>query len=121
MKSVITLLGIALSVVSVHPFNRNKQDEIIGVWQTHDAQVVIHRIEKRYIGNPVNPDGEKNQKIEILNLEYQDGKWIGKIYSVKKDKTFNVTCEVAGDKLLLEVHAGFVSAELEWTRIADPR
>ncbi|MEO9871788.1 hypothetical protein [Ekhidna sp.] len=116
MKNFIILLGIAICIISNHLAAQNKQDLIIGVWDTRDAQIEIYKIDNKYKGIPIDSKGEKHPERQILNLEYKKDKWVGKIYSRKRDKTLDVACEVEGDKLLLEVSAGFVSRDLEWTR-----
>ena len=117
MKTYSTLFATVLCVISTHLFAQDRQDEIIAIWETREARVEIYKADERYIGNPVNPAGERNQQIEVLNLEYREGKWVGKIYSKRTDRTLDVVCKVKGDKLLLEVNAGRMSRDLEWTRV----
>lgn len=117
MKKISTMFTIALCIVSTYSFAQDRQDEIVAIWETREAKVEIHKVDDRYIGNPINPEGERNQEIEILNLEYEKGKWVGQIYSRKRNRSLDVVCEVRGDKLLLEVDAGYISRDLEWTRI----
>lgn len=110
------MFAIALCIVSTYSFGQDRQDEIVAIWETREAKVEIHKVKDRYIGNPINPEGERNREIEILNLEYKNSKWVGKIYSKRRDRTWDVVCEIKGDKLLLEVDAGRMSRDLEWTR-----
>ena len=125
MKKLSALFGMAvavisftmiLSVISIQAFAQDSQDQIIAIWETPEARVEIYKADDRYIGNPVNSEGERNQQIEVLNLEYKDGKWVGKLYSKKRDRSLDVVCKVKGDKLLLEISAGRFSRDLEWTR-----
>ncbi|TRX54883.1 hypothetical protein FNH22_19200 [Fulvivirga sp. M361] len=116
MRIINHLFAITLWVLSTHLFAQDKQDEIIAVWDTGERKVEIYKVDERYIGNPINSEGERNQEIEVLNLQYKEGKWVGKIYSKKRGRLLNVACQVEGDKLLLEVTARFISADLEWTR-----
>jgi uncharacterized protein (DUF2147 family) len=117
MKTIKTLFAIALCILSTHLFAQNNQDEIIATWETQEVQVEIYKVDDRYIGNPINAEGERNTEVEVLNLEYKNGKWVGKIYSKKRGRLLDVACQVDGNKLLLEVTARFVSADLEWTKI----
>ncbi len=117
MKKISTTFTIALCILSTHLFSQDKQDDIIAIWQTQEAQVEIYKAGDRYLGNPINPEGERNTEIEVLNLKYENGQWVGKIYSKKRGSLLDVTCQVEGDKLLLEVTARFVSADLEWTKV----
>ncbi len=116
MRKIVMLLNLVLFLFSKQLFSQNRQDEIIATWQTQEAQVEIYQLNKQYIGNPINTRGERNTEIEILNLVYEKDKWIGKIYSRKRDKTFDVECEVKGDTLLLKVRAGFATRNLEWNK-----
>ncbi|WP_084370749.1 DUF2147 domain-containing protein [Reichenbachiella faecimaris] len=117
MKNFITLIGIAVCIMSFHPFDQGDQNKIIGIWDTRDVHIEIYKVDGRYIGNPINSGGERNTEIEVLNLEYKNGKWVGKIYSKKRERLLDVLCLVKGNKLLLEVTARFASADLEWTKI----
>ncbi len=116
MKDINYWFVIVLCVVSTHLFAQDKQDEIIAIWDTGEAKVEIYQEGERYIGNPINPAGERATDIEVLNLEYDQGKWTGKIYAKKRDKLFDVECQIKDDVLHLEVDAGFRSRELQWTR-----
>lgn len=116
MKNLITLFGIALCILSFHLPAQENQDQIIGIWDTQDAQIEIYKIDDRYIGIPIDSKGEKHPERQILNLEYKKGQWVGKIYSRRREKTLDVTCNLQGNKLLLEVSAGYISRNLEWTR-----
>lgn len=117
MKKINYLFAFALCIISTLLFSQDKQDEIIAVWQTQEAQVEIYKVGDRYIGNPINPEGERNTEIEVLNLKYEKDKWVGKIYSKKRGRLLDVVCQLEADKLLLEVTARFVSADLEWTKV----
>ena len=117
MRIINHLFTIALCIISIHLFAQDKRDEIIAVWDAGERKVEIYKVDERYIGNPINSEGKRNPDIEVLNLQYKEGKWVGKIYSKRRGRLLDVECQVEGDKLLLEVDAGFISRELEWTRI----
>ena len=117
MKNISHLFTITFCVISAHLFAQDKQDEIIAIWETREAKVEIYKAEERFIGNPINSEGKRNQQIELLNLEYENGKWVGKIYSKRRDRMWDVVCVIKGDKLLLAVDAGRMSRDLEWTRV----
>ena len=117
MKNIIYLFTITLCVISTHLSAKDKEDEIIAVWDTGETKVEIYKVDERYIGNPINPEGERNAEIEVLNLKYKEGKWVGKIYSERRGRLLDVECQLEGDKLLLEVTARFISLDLEWTRV----
>ncbi|MBC3846297.1 hypothetical protein H8K90_07895 [Winogradskyella echinorum] len=103
--------------MSCHLFAQDKEDRIIAVWDTGEAKVDIYKSDKMYIGHPLNSKGERNDKIEVLNLKYKEGKWVGKIYSKKRGKLLDVKCKVEDDKLLLEVTARFISTNLQWSQV----
>lgn len=117
MKAIIRLFTIILCVVSTQLFAQDQQDQIIATWESQEAQVEIYTVDDRYIGNPINQEGERNTEIEVLNLEYKNGEWVGEIYSKKRGRLLDVVCQVEGDKLLLEVTGRFVSADLEWSKV----
>ncbi|SNR39494.1 hypothetical protein SAMN04488009_1346 [Maribacter sedimenticola] len=114
------LITISFFVLSINFFAQDKQDEqneIVAVWITPDEiKVEIYKEGTRYIGSPINSEGERNTEIEVLNLEYKEGKWSGKIFSKKRERLLDVECQVEGDKLHLEVTARFISADLQWSR-----
>ena len=117
MNHLITIAFFVLSTNFYAQDKKDPQDEIVAVWITADeTKVEIHKEGNVYLGNPINSEGVRNTKIEVLNLEYKEGKWVGKIYSKKRGKLLDVECQVEGDKLILEVTARFISADLEWSR-----
>lgn len=114
---IITIAFIALSTNFFAQDKQDIQDEIVAVWITADkTKIEIYKEGTIYLGNPINMEGERNTKIEVLNLEYKEGKWVGKIYSKKRGKLLDVECQVEGDNLFLEVTARFISADLAWSR-----
>ena len=117
MRTINHLFAIALWVMSTQLFAQDKQDEIIAVWDTGEKKVEIYKVDDRYIGNPINSEGERNPEIEVLNLEYKEEKWVGKIYSQKRGRLLDAECQVEGDNLLIEVTARFIALDLEWTRV----
>ncbi len=117
MRKIIYLFAITLFTISAPLLAQDKQDEIIAVWDADETKVEIYKVDGRYIGNPINSEGVRNTEIEVLNLKYKNGKWVGKIYSKKRGRLLDVECQVKGDKLLLEVTARFISTDLEWPKV----
>jgi uncharacterized protein (DUF2147 family) len=116
MKNFSIFFALVLCTVSSQLFAQDKPDQIIGVWDTREAQIEIYRADGKYIGIPMDQNGERRPEREILNLEHDNGKWVGKIYSRERNRSLDVICEVEDNKLLLEVSAGLISRNLEWTR-----
>ena len=120
MRNMNHLITIVLFVLSTSLFAQDKQDqqdEIVAVWITEDeTKVEIHKEGDTYLGNPISPEGERNTEIEVLNLKYKEGKWVGKIYSKKRGRLLDVECQVEGDILHLEITARFISADRQWSR-----
>lgn len=114
MKNIITLL--ILFVTSMSGFSQNLSDQIIGTWDADKANVEIYKADDNFIGNPI-VDGKRNEKVEMLNLVYEEGKWVGKLYNKKRDKLMDVVCTVKDDVLLLEVDAGFTTKKIEWIKV----
>ncbi len=117
MKKLSIAITLLLCVVSVPLLAQNKSDAIIGIWSTGDKDIEVVKTNNKYIGNPVNADGTKNTAAKVLDLVYKDGKWVGKIHSKERKRYYEVECEVKGSELLLEISAGFMTKNLEWTRI----
>jgi len=117
MKKLATLFALALLFIVSSSSAQENQDAIIGTWDADERTIEIHKSGDKFIGNPVGPKGKRIEKVEILNLGYKDDKWVGSLYAEKRDKTFDVVCEVLDNKLMLKVDAGFISREVEWTRI----
>lgn len=115
-KYFITIALLALSTSLFAQDKQDQQDDIVAVWKAEETKVEIYKEGDRYLGNPISPEGERNTEIEVLNLKYNEGKWVGKIYSKKRGRLLDVACHVEGDKLLLEVTARFFSTDLEWSR-----
>ena len=117
MRTIITLAAIATLLSTTQLAAQTQADAIIALWDTGEVQVeVIKSEEGRYIGNPVKPDGTINTAINILDLEYADSQWSGKVYNRDKEKYFDVVCELSGDTLILKVTAGFIKRTVEWAK-----
>ncbi|MGD1844617.1 MAG: hypothetical protein ACFB10_04410 [Salibacteraceae bacterium] len=117
MKHIALLFTIALLTLSSTVLAQSAADKIVGTWDAGEGKVEIQKVDGRYIGYPIKSDGTKVTARELLNVVYQEGQWKGKIYSKKKAEYFDVVCELEGEKLLLEVSAGWLSKDLEWTRV----
>lgn len=117
MIKIIYSIIITLCILSTTLFAQDKQDEIIAVWDADESKIEIYKVDERYIGNPINSEGQRILEVEVLNLEFKKDKWVGKIYSKKRDRLLNVECEVKGDKLVLKVKARFTSKTFEWTKV----
>lgn len=113
------LITIFLLVTSIQLFAQDKQDEIVAVWDAGETKVEIYKVDEKYIGNPTNSEGERNQQIEVLNLEYKNGKWIGKLYSRKRNRLLDVVCDLKEDKLHLEVNTRLATRVLEWSQVTQ--
>lgn len=110
MAANVITLTVSLSVISTQVFSQDTQDQIIAIWETREAKVEIYKVDGRYIGNPINSEGQRNQQMEVLNLEYKNGKWVGKIYSKRRNRSMDVVCKLEGDKLrVLQTHRGNVA------------
>lgn len=117
MGNTIHFITIILCILSTNVQAQGKKDQIIGVWDTGKANVEVHKEGNAYLGNPINSKGERNDQIEVLNLTYTDGKWVGKIYSKKRGRLLDVECQIKGETLLLEVSTRLRTVGLEWARV----
>ena len=97
-------------------FAQTTADKIIGTWNTGEGMLKVQKEGQRYIGHGIKPDGSLGT-VEILNVEYKKDHWEGELYSKKKERTLDAECELHSNQLLVPVSAGWVSKELEWTRV----
>jgi len=111
------LLFLGLMLAAMVSSAQSGEDAIVGNWNAKAMKVEVYKSGDRYIGNPLGPDGKRNEEVEILNLTYKDNQWVGQLFAVKRERLFDVVCEVEGEKIVLNIDAGVVSREVEWTRI----
>lgn len=82
-------------------------------------------------GEPItdrnNPDKSLRKRpivgIDMLqNLNYENGQWVGKLYTPKKGRTVNAAVSLA-DSNMLDVAASFMgfSRDMQWYRTEEPR
>lgn len=119
MKYLVHILFLTALVLADKSLAQENPDAIIGHWDADNKTIEVYKSGDKFIGNPISPEGNRIEKIQVLNLTYADKKWVGKLYSKKKDRRFDVVCQVIDDKMLVKVNAGFVSKEVEWTRLQD--
>lgn len=117
MRNTIHFITIILCILSTNVQAQGKKDQIIGVWDTGEVKVEIHKEGNTFLGNPINSKGERNDQIEVLKLTHTNEKWIGKIYSKKRARLLDVECQVKGDTLLLEAKTRLRTVGLEWARV----
>ena len=108
---------VVLCAINTPLFAQQKPDDIIAVWDTGEKKVEIYKVAESYLGNPIDAEGERNTEIEVLNLKFTEGKWVGKIYSKRRGRLLDVACQLEGDKLLLAVTGRFVELDLVWARV----
>ncbi len=96
---------------------QSKESDILGKWDAEKRVVEVYKSGQKFIGNPLDKEGHRIEKIQILNLEYKDNQWVGELYAEKRDKTFDVVCEIVDGELNLEISVGFMTKDLVWTRI----
>jgi len=117
------------------------QEALVGTWLTEDqkSKVEIYQKGDEYFGkivwlakgtdrkgNPVvdkkNPEKSLRKRpilgIEMIqNLQYRNGKWVGKLYAPKSGRTVDATIELVGqNNLKLVVSYYSFSKTQNWTR-----
>jgi uncharacterized protein (DUF2147 family) len=98
----------------------SQKQEITGTWSVPEdnTEVEISRSGDTYHGVIVKSDKEKAIGKEILrDLKEKDGKYIGKLYAIKKDRLVDVVITPNGDQLDLKVSAGIASKIIHWTKV----
>ena len=137
MKKGLTAFVLMLTMISM----ALGQDEITGTWltQQQNSKVEIYKNGTGYFGKIVwlerptdkngkpvtdrnNPDkslkGRPIMGLDMLqDLQYQEGKWVGKIYSPKRGLTLDAELIVeGGDRLKVSVSRWGFTREQLWTR-----
>ncbi|MBN2173041.1 MAG: DUF2147 domain-containing protein [Bacteroidales bacterium] len=116
MRSLI--FGLFLVIVS--PMYAQSQSPVTGVWNTGEENTKVEIFENEgVLTGKIHSSDNKKVKIGLImlkDLEAADGYWKGKIYSLKRQKWFDVLMKPNGNKLELEVSTGFYKKSLEWVR-----
>jgi uncharacterized protein (DUF2147 family) len=136
MKKAIVALFLVMAA-----FQAQAQNSIEGIWLTEEgsSKIEIYQKGERYFGkvvwmeqpmdrkgNPItdrnNPDSNLRNRqlmgIDMLqNLQYQSGKWYGKLYAPKRGITTDVVIVAKEvDKLQVNIsYQGFTRQQI-WTR-----
>ncbi len=114
---ILFIAIIAMLTFSPMVTAQQTEDDIVGIWDAGERKVEIRKVEDRYIGSPIDTLGVRRDEVEVLNLQYNKGKWKGKLYSVKKDKWMSVECTIKEEELELRVKAGIMKKTLNWARV----
>ena len=117
MKNTSKILFLAFCLISGPLFAQNSQDDILGIWDAGERKVEIHKVDGRYIGNPIDTTGVRRDEVEVLNLEFSKDKWKGKLYAAKKDKLMSVECKIREEELHLRVKSGLLKKTVKWARV----
>lgn len=105
--------------------NTNTGDQIIGKWQNpdKDRQVEIFKKGTQYFGKiHWLKDSEevkvKKGDIVMKNIEFEDGKWLGKIKVPAKENDFDMEITMPNkDQLNIKAKYGIMSRTKIWSRI----
>lgn len=110
----ILILNLFLSIFFI------SNNDIIGVWDANkdNTLVKIYEVNNVYYGEILSSDNPTAKKGTIIlkDLKFESGKWIGKFYSIKFNKTLDAEIEVEKDILKIKVSAGFISKKSEWEK-----
>jgi len=142
MKKCMITLALLLGVVSL-----NAQDEIEGFWLAGEGKsiVEIYKGESNNLfgkvvwlnepndkkGNPKTDRMNKDKSLRdrpiidmnmIEDLSYQDGKWEGSLYVIKRGRTVPVTVSLTSDdQLSIKVSFMGRTGEKLWERTNSPK
>ena len=118
MKTLAVLLALVFASSTPHLMPLDSSDDIVGVWATNleDVEVEVYEKDGHYIGNPLDEDGNRNEELTMLDLEYKKDRWVGKIFVKRRNKYFDVEAQLEGEKLMLTIEAGRRTRKVEWTR-----
>lgn len=109
----ILLLGIVIAIFL--PSN-----EIIGTWNTNkeNTKIEIYEENGEYFGRIISSNNINAKKGTLIlrNLKYKNGKWKGKLYSLKFDKLLDAEMSVYQNTLQITIDAGFKRKMVEWEK-----
>ncbi len=112
------ILGLFLVIIS--PMYVKSQSLVAGVWNTGEENTKVEIFENEgVLTGKIHSSDSKKVKIGLImfkDIEAADGCWKGKIYSLKRQKWFDVLMKPNGNKLELEVSTGFYKKSIEWVR-----
>ena len=129
----IKLTIVLLFLVNINLFAQNKEDAIIGIWETEtkDARMEVFKSGEIYYGKLlwgnriVESDGKTSKKdsknpdeklrsrniigiVNLTGLKYDDGEYLnGKIYDTPSGKTYDCKAWIESGKLHLRGYLGF--------------
>ena len=110
----ILLLNILITMFT--PTN-----ELSGLWNTNkdNTKVEIYEKDGEYFGEIVSSDNEKAKKgtVVLRNFTYKNGKWEGKLYSLRFNKL--IDAKMINDNNILKITAknGMKSKTFEWEKL----
>jgi len=116
MKKLIYLAVFLVASLSV--IAKESPLDIEGVWNTgnNNSLVKIAINEGIMVGKLIKSDKAKAKlgTLILSDLKKQKRNWQATVYSIKRDKFFSAKVTRLGNKLLLNVDAGFFSKGIEW-------
>ena len=114
MKTLLLLSLFLLSLFQSMPTGNYSID-----MDGNTGVVELYSKEGKLYGKLVESSNERAPLgTDILRgLEYDDGRWVGKIYSIKKDREAKVTVIQKEDELLLTVKAGIKKKKMKWAEL----
>jgi uncharacterized protein (DUF2147 family) len=120
-SGVIVAMVLILGSAKVSVAQSANPDAIIGVFQNKDGagKIEVYQDNLLYFGKTaLTGDGVPAGTIVFKNLKFSAGKWIGKVYAVKRKQDFDCvfTLDNAGD-LHLDIKAGIMSRKQIWARL----
>ncbi len=115
MKVLITFFFLMFSIA-----HTSAQQVLEGLWNTgkEETLVEISYLNEQLIGKIKSSNNEhaKIGKTILKDLRNEGGKWLGKIYAVKRRDWYSVKIVPHKEKLELTIATGLFSKTLEWKR-----
>ena len=110
-------LAILMTLIGISVLAKS---DITGTWNTGDQNTIIE-IEQQdgvYIGKIISSDNPKVKqgKVILKDVKPKKDSWTGKIYAPRRDEWYDAKISTSGNKLKLEMSVGFFSKTIEWTK-----
>lgn len=94
--------------------------DITGVWgmNKNNTKIEIYEEQGAYFGKIISSDDEKAKKgtLVLRYFIHKDDKWVGKIYSIKRDQLVDAEMVIEDNILKVSFDAGFMFRTLEWNK-----
>ncbi len=120
MKKLRNLFTLALITLVSFTINAQSEDKVAGEYHLGKQNTIIKiaQADGVYKGKIIASDNPKAKigKQMVKDLKEKEGKWMGKIYSPKREEWYDAEFVPNEKQLIVKLKVGFFSKTLEWKR-----